>query len=114
MQSIDACGGTSCHGDAVTAGAIQHYSMGDGAVFNDRETKPSQLIMIRADGSEKRNLTSGPLNSGFPSWSPDGKRIVYRVWAKEERSLQILNLSDGKEHKAHGRKRQLPCVVAAR
>ena len=74
----------------------QWVVFGYGAIFNDRETKPSHLIMIRADGSEKRELTSGPLNSGFPSWSPDGKRIVYRVWAKEERSLQILNLDDGK------------------
>jgi Tol biopolymer transport system component len=72
---------------------------GYGAVFKDRESKPQQLIMIRADGSEKRELTSGPLNSGFPSWSPDGKRIVYRVWSNEERSLQILNLDDGKNIK---------------
>ena len=77
----------------------QWVVFGYGAVFNDRETKPSQLIMIRADGSEKRELTSGSLNSGFPSWSPDGKRIVYRVWTKEERSLQILNLDDGKSTK---------------
>jgi Tol biopolymer transport system component len=74
----------------------QWVVFGYGAIFNDRETKPSQLIMIRADGSEKRELTSGQLNSGFPSWSPDGKRIVYRVWAKEERSIQILNVDDGK------------------
>jgi Tol biopolymer transport system component len=73
----------------------QWIVFGYGAVFNDRETKPSQLVMIRADGSEKRDLTSGPLNSGFPSWSPDGKHIVYRVWKKEDRSLQILNLDDG-------------------
>ncbi len=73
----------------------QRIVFGYGAVFNDRESKPAQLIMIRADGSEKRELTRGPLNSGFPSWSPDGKRIVYRVWTKEERSLQILNLDDG-------------------
>jgi Tol biopolymer transport system component len=74
----------------------QSIVFGYGAIFNDRETKPSQLIVIRADGTEKRELTSGSLNSGFPSWSPDGKHIVYRVWAKEERSLQILNLDDGK------------------
>src|SRR6267378_4325132 len=74
----------------------QWIVFGYGAIFNARESNPSQLIMIRADGSEKRELTSGPLNSGFPSWSPDGKRIVYRVWTKEERSLQILNLDDGK------------------
>ena len=77
----------------------QWVVFGYGAIFNDRETKPSELIMIRADGSEKRELTSGPLNSGFPSWSPDGKRIVYRVWTKEERSLQILTLDDGKTTK---------------
>jgi len=77
----------------------QWIVFGYGAIFNDREKKPSQLVMIRADGSEKRELTSGPLNSGFPSWSPDGKRIVYRVWTKEERSLQILNLDDGKSTK---------------
>ena len=53
------------------------------AIFNDRETKPSQL-MIRADGSEKRELTSGPLNSGFPSWVAGRKHIVYRVWKKDD------------------------------
>ena len=74
----------------------QWVVFGYGAVFNARESKPSQLIMIRPDGSEKRQLTSGPLNSGFPSFSPDGKHIVYRVWAKKERSLQILDLDDGK------------------
>lgn len=77
----------------------QWVVFGYGAIFNDRETKPSQLIMIRADGSEKRELTSGPLNSGFPSWSPDGKHIVYRVWKKDDRSIQILNLADGKSTK---------------
>jgi Tol biopolymer transport system component len=77
----------------------QWVVFGYGAIFNDRESKPSQLIMIRADGSEKRELTSGPLNSGFPSWSPDGKHIVYRVWKKDDRSIQILNLDDGKSTK---------------
>src|SRR2546430_1869255 len=52
----------------------QWIVFGYGAIFNARESNPSQLIMIRADGSEKRELTSGPLNSGFPSWSADGKR----------------------------------------
>jgi Tol biopolymer transport system component len=77
----------------------QWVVFGYGAVFNARESNPSQLIMIRVDGSEKRELTSGPLNSGFPSWSPDGKHIVYRVWKEDDRSLQILNLDDGKSTK---------------
>ncbi len=74
-------------------------AFGYGAFFNARQDKPAQLMMIRADGSEKRDLTNGPLNSGFPSWSPDGKRIVYRVWTKGERSLQILDLDNGKSTK---------------
>ena len=77
----------------------QWVVFGYGAVFKDRESKPQRLVMTRADGSEKRELTTGPLNSGFPSFSPDGKHIVYRVWAKEDRSLQILNLEDGKSTK---------------
>ena len=40
-------------------------------------------------------MTAGPGNAGFPSWSPDGKRIVYRV-AGSEQGLRILNLEDGK------------------
>jgi Tol biopolymer transport system component len=71
-------------------------AFGYGAFFGARESKPAQLMMISADGSEKRELTSGPLNSGFPSWAPDGKHIVYRVWTKDARSLQILNLDQGK------------------
>ena len=73
----------------------QWIAFGFGAFFTDRETKPARLMMVRADGSEKRDLTSGPINSGFPSWSPDGKQIVYRIWAQQERGLRILNLQDG-------------------
>jgi TolB protein len=50
--------------------------------------------MVSADGSEMRELTKGPVNSGFPSWSPDGKRVVYRVWGEQEHGLRILNLED--------------------
>jgi Tol biopolymer transport system component len=70
-------------------------AFGYGTFFNARENKPAQLMMIRADGSDKRELTKGPVNSGFPSWSADGKRIVYRVWTKTARSLQILDLDSG-------------------
>ena len=67
---------------------------GVGSFFIPRG-KPARVMMVRSDGSESRELTHGPLNSGFPSWSPDGKRIVYRVWSDSEHGLRILNPEDG-------------------
>jgi Tol biopolymer transport system component len=52
-------------------------------------------MMVRPDGSELHELTKTAGNSGFPSWSPDGKRIVYRFWKESEYGLRIMNLDDG-------------------
>ena len=53
-------------------------------------------MMVRADGSqESKDLTKGLPNSGFPTWSPDGKKIIYRVWGAGEYGLRVLNLEDG-------------------
>jgi Tol biopolymer transport system component len=71
----------------------QWIAFGFGSFFTARQTKPAHVMMVRADGSERKDLTHGPANSGFPSWSPDGKRIVFRVWG-EDRGLRILNLED--------------------
>lgn len=69
-------------------------AFGFGAFFGARATQPARVMMVKADGSEKKELTKGPLNSGFPSFSPDGKRLVFRVWANNERGLRIMNLED--------------------
>ena len=52
-------------------------------------------MLMRPDGSELHELTKTEGNSGFPSWSPDGKRIVYRFWSGSEYGLRIINLEDG-------------------
>jgi TolB protein len=52
-------------------------------------------MLMRPDGSELHELTRTEGNSGFPSWSPDGKRIVYRFWKESEYGLRIMNLDDG-------------------
>lgn len=57
---------------------------------------PAQVAMVRPDGTGFRLLTSPPNNNGFPSWSPDGKRMVYRTSSQNERGLRILNLEDNK------------------
>jgi Tol biopolymer transport system component len=51
---------------------------------------------VKPDGSGARALTTGPGNAGFPSWSPDGKQVVYRFWTDDAAAgLRIINVSDG-------------------
>ena len=50
--------------------------------------------MVKRDGTNTQDLTDGLPNSGFPSWSPDGKKIVYRVWGGNDWGLRILNVED--------------------
>ena len=57
--------------------------------------RPARVMLVRPDGSELHELTKTEGNSGFPSWSPDGKRIVYRFWSGPEYGLRIMNLEDG-------------------
>ena len=67
----------------------QWLAFGFGGFFGGRDSHPAKVMMVRADGSDAKDLTEGLPNSGFPSWSPDGKRIVYRVWGKGVRGLRI-------------------------
>jgi Tol biopolymer transport system component len=74
----------------------QWIAFGFGAFFGARDAKPAKLMMIRADGSQPaKDLTKGSPNSGFPSWSPDGTRIAYRVWGEHDYGLRMMTLADG-------------------
>ncbi len=78
----------------------QWIAFGFGAFFGARDTRPAKLMMVRADGApQTKDLTKGTPNSGFPSFSPDGTRIAYRVWGeydgKREYGIRVLNLADG-------------------
>ena len=63
--------------------------------FFFRPGAPAQLALIKPDGSGFRTITDGEGDKGFPSWSPDGKRLVYRADGKHGRGLVILSLEDG-------------------
>src|SRR2546428_697542 len=74
----------------------QWIAFGFGGFFGARETTPAKLMMVRSDGSQKsKDLTKGLPNSGFPTWSPDGKQIIYRVWGAAEYGLRVLDLDNG-------------------
>ena len=70
---------------------------GFGGFFAARSAKLARLMIINADGSGAKDLTGTTAdepNAGFPSWSPDGNAIVYRVWGKGVRGLRLMKLAD--------------------
>lgn len=72
----------------------QWIVFGFGGFLQDRYQKPAKVMMVRRDGTGVQELTAGEPNAGFPSYAPDGKQIVYRVWGGQETGLRIMNLAD--------------------
>ncbi len=68
-------------------------SFGLGTWFGERARASAALWRVRRDGSDAEQLTDGSIHSGFPSYSADGKDIVFRVWSDTEKGLRVLNLA---------------------
>lgn len=73
-------------------------AFGFGTFFGGRGFGPARLHMVNADGTQDRPVLAGKFNVGFPTWSPDGKVLVYRTWGdetdREARGLREINLAD--------------------
>ncbi|WP_260922767.1 TolB family protein [Novosphingobium sp. 9] len=68
-------------------------AFGIGTWFAERSYAKAVVARVRKDGSDLEILTDGTVHSGFPSFSGDGKELVFRVWGEsEERGLRVLNL----------------------
>ena len=48
----------------------------------------SEIYVMDANGENQQNLTNNPADDGFPSWSPDGKRIVFQS-GRDDRQYEI-------------------------
>jgi Tol biopolymer transport system component len=68
-------------------------AFGLGSWFQARATTSASLIRAKADGSSFEVLTGGKANVGFPSYSPDGRYLVYREWGATG-GLRIMDLND--------------------
>ena len=63
-----------------------------GAFFAQAASSPARLAMIRPNGTDLQMLTSGTGNDGFPSWSPDGKRLVFRSVTGKREGISIVDI----------------------
>jgi Tol biopolymer transport system component len=72
----------------------QWVVFGLGQWFQTRRFGTARIMRMRRDGSNLEALTDGKVNSGYPSYSADGKQIVYRVWGADEKGLRIMTLAD--------------------
>src|ERR1700684_1594029 len=70
---------------AFGAGGAFQNSIGVGKVT-------SHLALISPEGTDFTLLTEGDVNDNFPSWSPDGRRIVYRTQDNKGKGLRIIDI----------------------
>lgn len=89
----------SADGKQIVAGVGNFSSFLDFEVGSRKPVDPAnggaQVAVLNDDGSGFTLLTSGPNNNGFPSFAPEGRRIVYRTAGPQGQGLRILNLADG-------------------
>jgi Tol biopolymer transport system component len=56
----------------------------------------SNIAVVASDGSGLKMLTEGTDHNAFPSWSPDGRRIVFRAQNDRGKGLRIVEVDTGK------------------
>jgi Tol biopolymer transport system component len=81
----------SPRGDAILFGL--------GGFFQRAQIKSAQVMSIHTDGTRLEALTKGDVSSGMPSWSPDGKQVVFRQATGTKRNLYILDVATGATRK---------------
>ncbi len=78
---------------------------GLGSWFTERGKGGAKLMRVRRDGTGAEQLTDDTVfNAGFPSWSADGREVVFRAWGKDgvpdvnyaQQGLRVLNLETRK------------------
>jgi Tol biopolymer transport system component len=74
--------------------AVGLVPFGGGLFAGARSGMPGQVMVMNADGSGVRAVTD-ERNHLFPSWSPDGRRLVFRSAVGATKRLTILDLETG-------------------
>jgi TolB protein len=88
---------TKGNGDPSTPGgllfAVEPAWSPDGRLiaFASRRDGVSHIYVMRADGTNVRQVTKGKLEDDGPAWAPDGRRIVF----SRERALYVVPSAGG-------------------
>ena len=67
------------------------------AFVSDRDGHSWEIYVMDDDGGNPQRLTNSPEEEWYPSWSPDGKRIVYSSgdgdWGKVD--IYVMDVDGG-------------------
>ena len=60
----------------------------------------TDIYLIRADGSGLRRLTRSSRREDTPTWSPDAKKIAFRVWSanRDDEEIYVMNADGSGRH----------------
>jgi Tol biopolymer transport system component len=87
----------SPNGDRIAFGFGRFFQSIKGPALGD-------IAIIDSDGTHLNILTDGTGNYGFPSWSPDGKKLVYRGATDSVTGVFIIDIETKKVTRlTHGR-----------
>jgi TolB protein len=75
---------------AVWSPSGNDIALSVGRFFRAAGLPPAQIALIKPDGSDFRLLVDDDKHNAFPSWSPDGTRLVF----KRGRQIVIMSLTD--------------------
>lgn len=75
---------------AVWSPAGNDIALSVGRYFRAAGLPPGQIALVKPDGSDFRLIVDDDMNNGFPSWSPDGTRLVF----KRGRQLVIMPVAN--------------------
>lgn len=89
----------------------QWIAFGVGHWFFQRNTHKATIMRVRRDGTGLDKLTDGSTHCGFPSYSADGKQVVFREWGAtpKERGLRIVDVESKQSRVLTNGYDNLPC-----
>jgi len=66
------------------------------AFYGNLDGRPTAIWVMNADGSDQKLLIKNQQQNAFPTWSPDGKKIVFK-WSNtplEDQEISVVTVGD--------------------